>query len=246
MVMKTGWLKKADRPLLLGAAISGISLLFISIALFAVVSALTDDPVQLPDQGSIQDIVGGNPADGSSPAPAVGTEPTPPSGPRPTHITISRVYIDAPIIELNLEPGTDLPAVPGEGDQVAWYDFSATPGVNSNAVFAGHVDWQTANGQPIAGAFYRLRELVIGDEIAVTLEDGSVLKYRVTGNVAVKWDDPNIVKAMGLTDKDVLTLITCGGTWEKIPSHENGGNYTHRIVVRAEREADSPAAVAAG
>lgn len=238
-----GWLKKADRPLLLGAAISVVSLLFIGIGLFAVVSALTDDPVQLPDEGSIQDIVGGSPADGS-PAPALGTEPTPPSGPRPTRMTISRIYVDAPIIELNVEPGTNTPAVPGQGDQVAWYDFSATPGVNSNAVFAGHVDWQTANGQPIPGAFYRLRELHIGDEIAVTLEDGSTLKYRVTGNVAVKWDDPNIVRAMALTNKDVLTLITCGGTWEKIPSHENGGNYTHRIVVRAEREVEAAPAVA--
>ena len=244
MVVKLGWLKNADRPLLLGAAISGISLLLICIGLFAVVSALMGDSVQLPNQGSIRDIVGGNSADGSSPAPAVGTQPTPPRGPRPTRIVISRIYVDAPIIELNIEPGTDLPAVPNAGDEVAWYDFSATPGVNSNAVFAGHVDWQTANGQPIPGAFYRLRELRIGDEIAVTLEDGSVLKYRVTGNVAVKWDDPNIVRAMGLTSEDVVTLITCGGTWEKIPSHENGGNYTHRIVVRAEREVEAAPAVA--
>jgi LPXTG-site transpeptidase (sortase) family protein len=233
--MKMMWLKKADRPLLLGAAISVVSLLFIGIGLFAVVSALTDDPVQLPEQGSIQDILGGNSTGGASP-PVVGTEPTPQSGPHPKRITISRIYVDAPVVELNTEPGTDLPAVPNAGDEVAWYDFSATPGVNSNAVFAGHVDWQTAGGQPIPGAFYRLRELRIGDEVSVTLEDDSVLKYRVTGNVAVKWDDPNVVRAMSLTKKDVLTLITCGGAWEKIPSHENGGNYTHRIVVRAERE----------
>lgn len=236
------WLKKADRPLLLGSAISVVSLLFIGIGLFAVVSALTDDPVQLPDEGgSIQDILGGNSAGGASPALGVGTEPTPQAGPHPTRITISRIYVDAPVIELNIEPGTDLPAVPNAGDEVGWYDFSATPGVNSNAVFAGHVDWQTAGGQPIPGAFYRLRELRIGDEVTVTLENGSVLKYRVTGNVAVKWDDPNVVRAMSLTQKDVLTLITCGGTWEKIPSHENGGNYTHRIVVRAEREVAAPA-----
>jgi len=244
MEMKVGWLKKADRPLLLGAVISGVSLLFIGIGLFAVVSALTDDPVQFPEQGSIQDILNGNPSSGSPPAPGVGTEPTPQSGPRPTRMAISRISVDAPIVELNVEPGTDVPAVPSRGDQVGWYEFSATPGVNSNAVFAGHVDWQTTGGQPIPGAFYRLRELRIGDEVAVALADGSTLKYRVTGNVAVKWDDPNIVRAMRLTSKDVLTLITCGGTWQNIPSHENGGNYTHRIVVRAERAVEAAPAVA--
>ncbi len=229
----------ADRRLLLGATISGISLLLIGIGLFAVVSGLTGDSVQLPDQGSIQDIVDGNPGGTGTVAGQPGAEPTPPSGPRPVRIVISRIGVDAPVIELNVEPGTTTPAVPSVGDEAAWYDFSATPGVGSNAVFSGHVDWQTADGQPIAGAFYRLRELQIGDEIAVTLDDGSTLTYRVTGNVAVNYDDPNVVKAMGLTTKDVVTLITCGGTWIKNPAEENGGNYTHRIIVRAERAQDA-------
>jgi len=223
-----------DRRLILGVAISGISLLLMSIGLFAVVSALTTDSVQLPSEGSIQDIVNGNSSDGSVSA-LPGTQPTPKSGPKPVRLAISRIDVDAPVIELNVEPGTTNPAVPSQGDQVAWYAFSAKPGLDSNAVFAGHVDWQTANGQPIAGAFYRLRELHIGDEITVALEDGSTLEYRVTGNVAVKYDDPNVTKAMGPTSKDVVTLITCGGTWQKNPAEENGGNYSHRIVVRAER-----------
>jgi LPXTG-site transpeptidase (sortase) family protein len=235
----------ANRPLILGLAISGISLLLMCIGLFAVVSALTTDSVQLPSQGSIQDIVGVNSGDGSVSS-LPGAQPTPPSGPKPVRITISRIEVDAPVIELNLEPGTTNPAVPSQGDQVAWYDFSATPGLISNAVFAGHVDWQTANGQPIAGAFYRLRELQIGDDITVALEDGSTLQYRVTGNVAVKYDDPNVVKAMGPTSRDVLTLITCGGAWLRNPTEENGGNYSHRIIVRAERVVDAVPTPATG
>ena len=235
----------ADRSLILGVAISGISLLLMSIGLFAVVSALTTDSVQLPSQGSIQDIVGGNSSDGSVSA-LPGAQPTPRSGPKPVRLTISRIEVDAPVIELNVEPGTTNPAVPSRGEQVAWYDFSATPGLAGNAVFAGHVDWQTANGQPIAGAFYRLRELHIGDGITVALEDGSTLEYRVTGNVAVKYDDPNVVKAMGATSKDVLTLITCGGTWQRNSAEENGGNYSHRIIVRAERVTDAAPTPATG
>jgi LPXTG-site transpeptidase (sortase) family protein len=235
----------ADRRLILGATMSGVSLLLMGIGLFAVVSGLTSDSVQLPNQGSIQDILANNPGDGGS-VTQPGAEPTPPSGPRPVRLTISRIDVDAPVIELNVEPGTTTPAVPTEGYQAAWYDFSATPGVGSNAVFAGHVDWQTPKGLPIAGAFYRLRELHIGDDIAVTLDDGSTLHYRVTGNVAVKYDDPNVVKSMGLTSKDVVTLITCGGTWVKNASEENGGNYSHRIIVRAERATDAAPTQAAG
>ena len=68
------------------------------------------------------------------------------------------------------------------------------------------------------------------------------MTYRVTGNVATKYDDPNVVKSMNLTSKDVITLITCGGSWVNDPSKDNGGNYTHRIVVRAERVTDSVSA----
>ncbi len=238
ILMKTPILAKLDRRLLFGVAVSGISLVLMGIGLFAVVSAFTDDAVQLQQEGSIQDIVGSNPGGPTTVPAVVGGQPIVPAGPKPIRIDISRVGVDAPIIELNVEPGTNTPAVPNSGDQVAWYDFSSTPG-SGNSVFAGHVDWQTANGQPIPGAFYRIRELHIGDEITVTLEDNSVLKYRVTGNVAVQYNDPDVVKAMGPVSKDVVTLITCGGTWEKNPAEENGGNYTHRIVVRAERETDA-------
>jgi sortase (surface protein transpeptidase) len=50
---------------------------------------------------------------------------------------------------------------------------------------------------------------------------------------------------MSPTASDVITLITCGGSWERNPREPNGGNYTHRIVVRAEL-ARPVAAAAAG
>ncbi len=91
---------------------------------------------------------------------------------------------------------------------------------------------------PGEGVFYRLRELQIGDEISVELDDGSRLRYMVTGNVAVAYDDPNVVKVMDPTFSDVITLITCGGTWLRDYSNPSGGNYSHRVIVRAERILD--------
>jgi LPXTG-site transpeptidase (sortase) family protein len=158
---------------------------------------------------------------------------------------IPRLYIDAPVIAMTFAaPNT--PQVPDRPDQVAWYDFTHRPGQVNNAVFSGHVDWQTRTGAPIPGVFYRLRELEIGDLMKITREDGSQLQYRVTGNVATAYADPNIVKAMGPTTKDSLTLITCGGTWLIDGREKYGGNYSHRIVVRAERVVDVVADVPAG
>jgi LPXTG-site transpeptidase (sortase) family protein len=236
-----------DRRLAFGAALSVLSLAFIAIGLFAVVSALTDNPVQLPSEGSIQDILQEGdpeaaPSDDDSAIVQPGDPPLP-TGPAPVRMGIRRISIDAPVARMNFEPGTDIPAVPDRAELVAWYDFSAAPALGHNAVFTGHVDWQTPTGAPIPGVFYRLRELQIGDPISVSLEDGNTVQYRVTGNVATKYDDPNVVGVMRPVSKDVITLITCGGSWVNDPSKDNGGNYSHRIIVRAERVTDSVAQI---
>lgn len=40
---------------------------------------------------------------------------------------------------------------------------------------------------------------------------------------------------MDATTSDVITLITCGGTWQRDAESRYGGDYSHRIIVRAER-----------
>jgi len=151
----------------------------------------------------------------------------------PTRMVIEKMGVDAPIITLGLDANR-LPEVPDGLDMVAWYDFSAKPGQGRNAVFSGHVDW-TVNGQPVTAVFWRLGELEEGDVVRLALEDGSELLYRVTNNVTIKHDDPDGVKVMDKTPNDVITLISCGGTWVPDRSMPLGGNYTHRVVVRAER-----------
>jgi LPXTG-site transpeptidase (sortase) family protein len=221
------------------AALSAVALLVGAVFL---VAAAMDDGVDLPNDGSLDEILGedGTPG-GDSTAPAFDGPVSVPQGLLPVRVVVPGIYIDAPIITLGLG-GDQLPEVPDRGDQVAWYNFSATPGLSNNAVFSGHVDWQTRDGHPIPGVFYRLRELHSGDPISVTLEDGTLLEYRVTGNVATAYDDPNVVRSMSPTTRDVITLITCGGSWEPNPREANGGNYTHRIVVRAELVNTTPAA----
>jgi len=228
------------RALALGLVLASAGILAAGVT--GMVFALTSSGAELPNEGSIEEIVGQ--ADGQAAGPAPTDAPIVQRGPLPVRFIVPALYIDAPVITEGV--GEDaLPRVPGRPDQVAWYDFSATPGSSSNAVFAGHVDWQTSDRIPIPGVFYRLRELKIGDEISVALEDGTRLEYRVTGNVATPYDDPNVVKVMSPTDRDVITVITCGGTWLNSGRSAYGGNYSHRVIVRAERVTGAGAANAA-
>lgn len=224
-------LERLDRRMLLGALIFVASAVLLTAGVFSVISAVTDDPADLPHEGTLDSILSDS-IDPDDPSALPDDEAPLPAIP-PVHVTIQRLHIDAPIITLGTDENRE-PLVPQSGDEVAWYDFSAAPGAG-NAVLSGHVDWQTRDGQPIPGVFYRLRELEAGDLIELTLEDGSTVRYRVTGNVATEFDDPNVAKAIGPTSKDVITLITCGGTWFNDPSRAYGGSYSHRILVRGER-----------
>lgn len=221
------------KALSLGLIISSSTLLVAGI--IVIVIAVSGSGVNLPAEGSIDDIVAeatNEPATHSPEGEVIVR------GPAPVRFVVPGLYIDAPVITETLDENS-IPRVPGRPDQVAWYDFSSSPGVGGNAVFTGHVDWQTRDRVPIPGVFYRLREMKIGDVIEVTLEDGRSLRYRVTGNVATPYDDPNVARVMAPTSRDVITVITCGGSWVGMRGSPNGGNYSHRIIVRAERVLDA-------
>ena len=224
-------LKRLDRRSAIGGLVVIASVALLAAGVVSVLSALTDDPADLPNEGSLESIL----EDSLDPNEAQALADEEPGLPAvaPVRLSIPRLYVNAPVITLGVTEDR-APDVPDTGEEIAWYDFSAPPGRGNNAVLSGHVDWQTREGLPIPGVFYRLREVVIGDVIEIDLEDGSQLQYRVTGNVAAEFDDPNVVKAMGETSKDVLTLVTCGGTWFNDSRAANGGNYSHRVVVRAE------------
>ena len=166
--------------------------------------------------------------------PTVTPIPTPPpSSAAVVRMIVEKAGIDAPVITLGLDENA-VPKVPDNPDDIVWYDFSTRPGWGSNAVFSGHVDW-TVHGVPVTGVFYDLRKVEVGDVIKVRLEDGTEYEYKVTGNVAIPYDDPEALKVMGATPTEMITIITCGGTWVPRYGDPLGGNYTHRQIVRAER-----------
>lgn len=165
--------------------------------------------------------------------------PTPPPNNSPlARMIIEKIGVDAPIITLGLDENS-VPNVPSGPDEVGWYDWSSRPGWGGNAVFSGHVDW-TIYGQPVVGVFYYLRDVGLDDEIKIVLDDGTEYRYTVTGNQAIDDNDPKALAVMGPTPNDVITLITCGGTWVRDWTNPLGGYYTMRQIVRGQLIQEEP------
>jgi len=187
-------------------------------------------------------------------------QPTPqPSDAPVTRLIIPKIKVDAGIEVLGLDSSGAMQDPKGYFD-VGWYDlsnsfpnFSSKPGWGGNAVFAGHVDCAACGPGGSAGAavFWRLRELGPDDQIIVQLADGTQYTYHLTSIYTVTPNDAgtydtsigttvSINDLVGPAGKEVVTLITCGGTFNT-RTHE----YDKRLIVRAERD-PQPNAVGAG
>ena len=153
----------------------------------------------------------------------------------PFHLVIESLGIYAPIVELGMD-GDGVPQVPINGQDVAWYDFSAKPGEGSNTVLAGHINWARS-----PAVFFDLGDLQPGEVLRLIRDEvdegegdgGDELVYEVIDNFSVDPTDPESLKVMAPTEEDTITLITCGGTWILDPSEELGGSYDERTIIQA-------------
>lgn len=153
-------------------------------------------------------------------------------------LVISKFGISGPLAIKKVGPDGVMPD-PSDADEVAYYDFSAHPGLGGapgrggNAVFSGHVDSgrkPCRNGTvppPCQAVFWDVPKMRVGDEIEVNLS-GQVLRYRVTANQSFKVADAPWDQIVTATAKETITLITCIGTF-------SAGEYDSRQVVTAER-----------
>ena len=140
-------------------------------------------------------------------------------------MTIPAIRVEsAPLVPMNVRNTyMDLPYSP---HQVAWYDFTAKPGMGSNAVFSAHLDY-IGYGPAVFHDLHQLRE---GDEVLIRLKDGTRLRYTVVSNKTVALPDLDIYAVVAPTPEEIATLITCAGTFY-------GDDYSHRVIVVARRTA---------
>lgn len=153
-------------------------------------------------------------------------------------LIIEKFGINAPLSYK--EVGLDgLMPDPNGPDDVAYYNFSAWPGLGGapgrggNVVLAGHVDSgskKCKNGTvdpPCAAVFWDVSELRIGDIVEVQVS-GQSYRYRVTTNQPVSAKNGPWNQIVASTAQESITLITCGGDFNR-----QTREYDSRQVVTA-------------
>jgi hypothetical protein len=151
----------------------------------------------------------------------------------PVAIAIPAIGVSSGLQDLGLA-STGAIAVPQPGpdyNEAAWFDGSPTPGEVGPSVIEGHID-SAATGPSV---FFRLGALVPGDAVDVTLADGTVAVFSVTGvRQYPKANFPTGV-VYGNTDFAGLRLITCGGAFDPTTGH-----YLANTVVFASLTSSHP------
>ena len=140
---------------------------------------------------------------------------------------IDEIGVNAEVVKLGLDED-QVPQVPSNGGSIAWFDFSARPGEGGNAVFTGHVSWERT-----PAVFFDLEDLHEGEIILLKWNDGREMAYEVFDNFLVDPKDPDSLKVMAPAPRDMLTLITCGGTWVNNPAEPFRGHFTKRVIIQA-------------
>jgi Sortase domain len=115
--------------------------------------------------------------------------------------------------------------VPQDTHRIGWNPaYAALPGSGGSTFFAAHFEY---GGVP--GVFFRLSTLSAGEEVRVTLTDGSMHRYRVTSTIDYALGDIDMGALLdGREGVESITLMTCSGPIKD-------GNYELRTVVLAER-----------
>jgi hypothetical protein len=146
----------------------------------------------------------------------------------PVGVRIPAIGVTAPLDRLGLDADGALRPPAGD-DRAGWYTGSSAPGDVGPAVLAGHVDSRSG-----PAVFWRLRDLVPGDEVVVDRADGTAVRFTVTTvEVAPKADFPTAA-VYGPTPRAELRLVTCGGAFDR-----SARSYTDNVVVTALRVAPS-------
>ena len=153
-----------------------------------------------------------------------GRPPSKAAADAPTRLSIPAVKITAPVDAVGIDDATGDFAVPGAG-RAGWYRFG--PGLTATAgsiVVAGHVDSTIED----RGVFFRLDDVEAGDEVVLTGADGRTRTFRVTARERHRKTAIPLAKYFARDGAARLTLITCGGPFDRKTRH-----YRDNVVVTA-------------
>jgi hypothetical protein len=164
----------------------------------------------------------GEPSAPAAPLPVVADAATRPVLAAPVHVAVPAVGIDSGLERLGLDTtGALLP--PADFGSAGWYAQGPVPGEVGPAVIAGHVDSRSG-----PAVFFRLREVVVGDQVEVIRADGTVGRFTVTRVARYPKTAFPTEQVYGPTPDAELRLITCGGRFDRAAR-----SYTDDVVVFA-------------
>jgi sortase (surface protein transpeptidase) len=150
----------------------------------------------------------------------------PAAGVVPTRVSIPALGVDSGLEHLGLQDDGRI-RPPADWQSAGWYDRGVVPGATGPAVIAGHVDSPTG-----PAVFWDLADLAPGDQVVVTLSDGSTRTFAVDRALhAAKADFPTS-EVYRSTPTPQLRLITCAGDWDPATGH-----YEDNLVVFASQVA---------
>lgn len=128
----------------------------------------------------------------------------------PERLVVPSIDLDEPLVDLGIA-ADGVMEVPTDADEVGWFTGGGRPGGFGPTVLAGHVD--SDEGPAV---FFRLTELVEGDEVIVASTDGTQVRYRVDRVIDVPKGEFPTGDVFGATPGDELRLITCTGAWDSL------------------------------
>ena len=150
----------------------------------------------------------------------------------PMELHIPAIGLTQPLAILGVNANGTV-QVPTNIQQPGWYQFGPTPGEVGSAVILGHVD--SYRGPAV---FFKLRDVVPGDLIGVTLADGGTAQFRVTSvamYLKTQFPAQMVYTSQGTSS---LNLVTCGGVFD---SHT--GHYLSNVVVYSSLVATTPGTI---
>jgi hypothetical protein len=168
-------------------------------------------------------VAAATPATPAAPPTSVGS-PSPAQPALPVAIRLDRLRISAAIDAVGVTD-TGIMVIPRDAHRVGWYRYGPRPGSSAgSAVIAGHIDSRTQG----LGAFAPLSNARPGDVAVVTLTDGRRLFFRVVAREFFAKQQLPRTELFGRDGRPRLTLITCGGSYQK-----DRGGYQDNLVITA-------------
>lgn len=145
----------------------------------------------------------------------------------PVSVAIPAIGVSSSLEDLHRGAAGELDP-PKDWDSAGWFSDGIVPGQVGPAVIAGHVDSPTA-----AAVFFRLDELVAGDEVHVAMSDGTTRTFTVDRSERAAKSAFPTSDVYGTAPTPQLRLITCDGTFDTATGH-----YTDNLIVFADLSSD--------